>query len=77
MNTTKPKTKRTDRRKTDISPLDESINQYVDAILANGQGSPNTAGSLFGNRKELFQAPDRGHASGRNAGAFKRDTPND
>ena len=40
MNTTKPKTKRTVRRKTDASPLDESINQYVDSILANGQGSP-------------------------------------
>ena len=40
MNTTKPKTKRTVRRKTDTSPLDESINQYVDSILANGQGSP-------------------------------------
>lgn len=40
VNTTKPKTKRTTRRRTETSPLDESLNQYVDSILANGQGSP-------------------------------------
>lgn len=40
MNTTKTKIKRTTRRKTEATPLEESINQYVDSILANGEGSP-------------------------------------
>lgn len=39
MNTTKTKIKRTTHRKTENRPLEESINQYVDSILANGQGS--------------------------------------
>ena len=47
MNTTKPKTKRTVRRKTDASPLDESINQYIDSILANGQGSSPVTGRIL------------------------------
>lgn len=40
MNTTKTKIKRTTRRKTEATPLEESINQYVDSNLANGEGSP-------------------------------------
>lgn len=40
MNTSNLKTKRTSRRQTEITPLDKSINEYVDAVLANSQGSP-------------------------------------
>ena len=52
MNTTKPKIKRTSRRKTtETSPLDESINKYVDEVLSNDQG--------HGSPQELFSAAVR------------------